>query len=186
MFLTYEPAEDSFLIQRYVKKYAKGIVLDMGTGSGILAEEAAASKKVVKVFGVDKNEKAIIHCIRSQKSRKITYAMSDLFSLFKNYKPYMGIKFDTILFNAPYLPSDPNVKDMALDGGKKGHELIVKFLNKAKAFLKPMGKILLIFSSFTGKETLDNYISTHHWKYKEIDKVHISFEDIYLYLIENE
>jgi len=182
----YEPAEDSFLIQRYVKKYAKGIVLDLGTGSGILAEEAARKKNVVKVFGADINEKAIIHCIRHQKSKKITYAMSDLFSLFKNYRPYFGIKFDTILFNAPYLPNNPNVKDTALDGGEKGHELIAKFLKEAKKFLKPKGKILLIFSSFTGKETLDKYLINHHWKYKEVDKVHISFEDIYLYLIENE
>ena len=140
----YEPREDSFLIQKHIKKYAKGIVLDMGTGSGILAEEAASSKNVVKLFAVDINESAIIHCIRHQKSKKIIYAMSNLFSLFKRDRRYMHLKFDTILFNAPYLPDDPNVKDSALDGGKQGYELICKFLNESKRFLKPKGKILLI------------------------------------------
>jgi len=67
----YEPAEDSFLLQKYVKKYAKGIALDMGTGSGIQAETAASSKKVVKVFAVDINEEAIKYCIRHQKNKKI-------------------------------------------------------------------------------------------------------------------
>lgn len=181
----YLPREDSFLIQNYIKKYAKGIVLDLGTGFGILAEEAAQSKKVVKVFGVDVNEEAIKHCIRHQQSNKIVYAQSFLFDLFKLDRRYFGIKFDTILFNPPYLPTDPKHKDVAFDGGKEGYELICRFLHEAKRFLRPKGSILLIFSSFTGKEKLDNFLLRNYWKFKEIEKIHISFEDIYLYLIEH-
>ncbi len=184
--MVYEPREDSYLLQKHIKKYAKGIVLDIGTGTGILAEEAAQSKKAVRVFGVDINEDAIKHCIRHQKSKKIIFAMSDLFSLFKIDKRYLGIKFDTILFNPPYLPTDYENRDTALDGGKKGYELICRFLHEAKRFLRPKGSILLIFSSFTGKEKLDNFLLRNYWKFKEIEKIHISFEDIYLYLIENE
>lgn len=181
--MIYEPREDSFLIQKYIKKYAKGIVLDIGTGSGILAEESAKSKKVVKVFGVDINEEAIKYCIRNQKSKKIIFAMSDLFSLFKIDRRYMGIKFDTIIFNPPYLPNEPDVKDAALDGGKKGYELICKFLHESKKFLKPKGKILIIFSSLTGKEKLDNFLIDNYWKFKELEKKHIFFEDLFVYVV---
>ncbi|MEA2036939.1 MAG: HemK2/MTQ2 family protein methyltransferase [Nanoarchaeota archaeon] len=180
----YQPEEDSFLIQKYVKKYAKGIVLDIGTGSGILAEYAASSKKVVKVFGIDINEEAIKHCIRNQKSKKIIFAMSNLFNLFKMDERYKKIKFDTILFNPPYLPTDPKYKDAALDGGKDGYNLICKFLHESKKFLRPKGKILLIFSSLTGKEKLDNFLIKNYWNYTELDKIHIFFEDIFLYSIE--
>jgi len=182
----YEPAEDSFLLQKYIKKYSKGIVLDMGTGTGIQAEEAAKSKKAVKVFGVDINEEAIKHCIRHQKNKKIIFATSNLFRLFKLDRRYIGIKFDTIIFNPPYLPNDPNIKDKALDGGKKGYELICKFLHECKKFLRPNGKILLLFSSLTSKPTLDNFLIKNHWKFKEITKKHIFFETLYVYLIENE
>ncbi len=182
----YEPEEDSFLMQAYIKKYSKGVVLDMGTGTGIQAEEAAGSKKVVKVFGVDINEEAIKHCIRNQKSKKIIFATSDLFTLFKVDRRYIGTKFDTIIFNPPYLPNDPKIKDKALDGGKKGYELICGFLHESKNFLKPNGKILLLFSSLTSKPTLDNFLIKNHWKFKEITKKHIFFEDLYLYLIELE
>lgn len=182
----YEPAEDSFLLQKHVKKYAKGIVLDIGTGTGILAEGAASSKKTVKVFGVDVNEEAIKYCIRSQKSRKIIYAMSDLFSLFKRDRRYMGTKFDTIIFNPPYLPNDKRAKDIALDGGKRGYELICRFLHECKKFLKTKGKILLVFSSLTGKEKLDNFLLRNYWRFKELEQKHIFFEDLYAYLIENE
>ncbi|MBW2988843.1 methyltransferase [Candidatus Woesearchaeota archaeon] len=182
----YEPAEDSFLLKEHVKKHAKGIVLDMGTGTGILAEEAALSKKTVKVFGVDINEEAIKHCIRNQKSRKITFAMSDMFRLFKFDKRYKKIKFDTIIFNPPYLPEDKKTKDIALDGGKKGYELICRFLHECEYFLRPKGKILLLFSSLTGKDKLDNFLSRNRWRFKLLDKEHIFFEDLFVYMIEKE
>ena len=35
--MLYEPREDSRLLAKYAKKYAKGLVLDIGTGSGIQA-----------------------------------------------------------------------------------------------------------------------------------------------------
>jgi len=180
----YEPAEDSFLLKKYIKKYSKGIVLDIGTGTGILAEEAASSKKVVKIFGVDINEEAIKHCIRNQKSKKIIFAMSDLFSLFKRDRRYMGTKFDTIIFNPPYLPTDKKAKDIALDGGEKGYELLCKFLHECKKFLKPKGKILIIFSSLTGKEKLDNFLMRNYWRFKELEKKHVFFENLYVYLIQ--
>ena len=55
--MIYEPAEDSFLIQKYVKQYAHGRVLDMGTGSGILA--MTALDKTKDVLAVDIYEPAI-------------------------------------------------------------------------------------------------------------------------------
>jgi release factor glutamine methyltransferase len=180
----YEPAEDSFLLQKFVKKYSRGFVLDMGTGTGIQAEVAAGSKKVVKVFAVDINEEAIKYCIRHQKSKKIVFAKSDLFSLFHNDRRYIGTKFDTIIFNPPYLPNNPRIKDKALDGGRMGYELICKFLHESRKFLKPRGKILMVFSSLTGREKLDNFITRNHWKHKLLTKAHIFFEDLFVYLIE--
>ena len=76
----YEPREDSFLLQRIVKRLAKGFVLDMGTGSGIQALTAAKKKNVKKVLAVDINPKAIAYCKKNSQHKKITYCASDLFS----------------------------------------------------------------------------------------------------------
>ena len=46
----YEPREDSLMLADYIKNYAKGSVLDVGTGSGILAHTAAKNPKVTKVL----------------------------------------------------------------------------------------------------------------------------------------
>jgi release factor glutamine methyltransferase len=177
----YEPAEDSELIRSHVKDYAKGVVLDMGAGSGVLSEESAKSRRVVKVFGVDINPEAIKHCIRNQKSRKIVYMASNLFSRFYEDERFLDVKFDLIMFNAPYLPDDLRTRDRALDGGINGHGLICKFLHQAEEFLRPNGRILLVFSSLTGRDMLEKFMVKNRWLFKEIGRVHISFEDIFLY-----
>ena len=43
--MIYEPREDSYLLQKYVKKYSKGkYFLDIGSGSGIQAKTAIKAK----------------------------------------------------------------------------------------------------------------------------------------------
>jgi release factor glutamine methyltransferase len=190
----YEPREDSLLLEKYVKKFAKGIVLDIGTGSGIQAK--AAAEKADFVIGVDINQKALDFCNRF-KSDKMLFLKSDMFSFFEKKRitlrnGFFGIsdiednhfnKFDTIIFNPPYLPEDESNKDIALDGGKKGYEVIEKFLSEAKRFLAENGLILLIFSSFTDKEKIDRLIQENGFIDEELERVHVSFEDIYCYKI---
>lgn len=181
----YEPAEDSFLLKKHLKKHVKGIVLDIGTGTGIQALEAASPKKVVKVYAVDINSKAIDYCREKIQNKKIIFLTSDLFRVFRVDQRYKNIKFDTIIFNPPYLSTE-EPKDIALDGGKKGYELISRFLNEAKPFLKGKTKILLLFSSLTGKEKIEHYLIKNHLKFIELEKQHIFFEDLFVYLIEKD
>jgi release factor glutamine methyltransferase len=190
----YEPREDSFLLEKYVKKFARGFVLDIGTGSGIQAKTAA--ERADFVIGVDISQKALDFCNRF-KSDKIIFLKSDMFSFFEKKRitlrnGFFGIrdvknssfnKFDTIIFNPPYLPEDESDRDIALDGGKKGYEVIERFLSKAKKFLANDGLILLIFSSFTDKEKIDRLIHENGFIDEELERIHISFEDIYCYKI---
>lgn len=182
----YDPREDSELMKKYVKKYAKGIVCDMGTGSGIQALEAASSKKVTKVYALDIDRGSIFYCKDVIDNNKIEFLRSDLFQVFKGDKRFKGLKFDTILFNAPYLPDEENDSDPSLYGGKVGYELVCKFLNQALHYMKDTTKVLLVFSSLTGKEQLEKFLIRKRFKFTELDKIHIFFEDIYLYLIERD
>jgi release factor glutamine methyltransferase len=191
----YEPREDSLLLEKYVKKFSKGFVLDIGTGSGM--QTKAAAEKADFVIGVDINQKALDFCNENIKSDKILFLKSDLFSFFekkritlkngsfdiRDVKNKSFNKFDIIIFNPPYLPDDEHCKDVALDGGKKGYEVVERFLSKAKRFLAADGVILLIFSSFTNKEKIDGLIQGNGFEAEELERIHISFEDIYCYKI---
>src|SRR3989344_8485866 len=150
----YEPREDSTMLETSVRKYAFGRVLDIGTGSGIQAIAAAQSKNVKSVLATDIQKGVIEYCKKNIKSNKIRFIQSDLF---KNIKG----KFNTIIFNPPYLPQELKIRDLTLEGGKKGYEVIEKFLNEANSFLNPNGIILLVFSSLTKKEKIGELIKNN-------------------------
>ena len=76
----YEPREDSLLLEKYVRRFASGNVLDMGTGSGIQAR--AAAEKATSVIAVDINPDAIDEC-RKEDCKRISFVRSDLFSAFE-------------------------------------------------------------------------------------------------------
>lgn len=180
--MAYEPREDSFLLQEQVKKLAKGSVLDIGTGSGIQAEAAAKKKSVTRVVAVDIDKGAVEFCRQTIRDKKIIFAVSDLFAKIKG-------KFDTIIFNPPYLPEEPTLKDLigiekgelALSGGKHGYELLEKFLKQAGDFLKPNGIILIVFSSLTDKSRVDSLIEQNLFDSKQLSTEHIFFEDLFVY-----
>ncbi len=171
--MVYEPGEDSYLLKKYVEQYAQGRVLDMGSGSGILAK--AAKNNSCEVTAADIDPKAIDIL---KKIPGIEVIQSDLFS---------GIEgdFDTIIFNPPYLPDHPQVKDIALDGGKQGFETIERFLSGAIEHLKVRGKVLLLFSNLTNKRMVDFLIEKNLLKATILEEKAVGFfEKLYVYRIE--
>ena len=173
----YFPREDSFLLQKFVKAFAKGKSLDMGTGSGIQAVTAASNKSVNSVLAVDADKKAIDYCRKNIKNKKIIFKKSDLFSNAKG-------KFDTIIFNPPYLPEDGYKRDISVIGGKKGHETVERFLDDAGKHLNPEGIVLLLFSSLTRKEKIDEIIEKNAFVSEQLAEKAVGlYEKLYVYLI---
>ena len=178
--LVYDPREDSYLIQGFVKKYAVGRVLDMGTGTGILAATASKSTKVRKVVGADIDSAVITYCKNTIKNKKASFVVSNLFSTLKQDV------FDTIIFNPPYLPQHPKeTRQLArmLSGGKHGFELIEKFLQAAPHHLAPNGQILLLFSSLTNKGIVDQLIEKNGLQSELLGTQKFFMETLYCYRI---
>jgi len=175
--MIYSPAEDSFLIGKYVKQFSKDkSVLDMGTGSGILAETALAAG-AKSILAADINPEAIQHVNK----KGISSRVSDLFSEIPE-------DFDLIIFNPPYLPKtkdelEDSESETITTGGSQGHEIIQRFLQEAKSHLNPGGKILLLFSSLTGKEKVDNLITKEDYNFNQIDSKKLFFEELFVYEI---
>lgn len=77
--------------------------------------------------------------------------------------------FDLILFNPPYLPTDPSERindwlEIALDGGLTGRDTIVRFLQEIPVNLAPGGRVLLLLSSLTGLPETYHIIHTTGWQ----------------------
>lgn len=150
----YEPAEDSFLIAENLDVKPGASVLDVGTGSGLLA--IVAAEKAVSVVAVDFNPYAI-RCAKKNSvlnhlSSKMTFIQSELLAPFNE-----SAKFDLILFNAPYLPSAENEEEdswivRAWAGGVNGRQVIDQFISQAPLHLNSHGRILLMQSTLANVE----------------------------------
>lgn len=149
----YSPQEDSFLLARAVKKYAPHKrVLDMGTGSGILAH-IAREAQAHSVLAVDINPDAVAYV----KKQGIDAIHSDLFE----HIPFEK-EFDVIVCNPPYLPHDEreDAESQAITtGGKEGDEFTLRFLETAVNHLAKNGIILLIVSDLAPSHRLEALIT---------------------------
>ncbi len=172
----YDPQEDSSMLEKWVRKYAYGNVLDIGTGSGIQAIAASQNQKVKSVLATDIQKGVIDYCKKNIQNHKIKFIQSDLFKKIRG-------KFDIIIFNPPYLPQELQLKDLTIESGKKGYEAIEEFLNNVNNFLKIDGIILMVFSSLTKKKKVEEFIKNNLLEFQELEKAHIFFEDIYIYLL---
>jgi len=167
----YQPAEDSYLLKEAIEESdMSGDVLDMGTGSGILA--IAAANKGCNVTAVDINPEALEVARENAKGLDIKFILSDLF------KEVTG-KYDWMIFNTPYVPTEESEKkDMqsrAWDGGKDGLQVAKEFLRQSREFLKPGGKILLLVSS--NDNVVPNFSG---FKDKVLKKKSMFFEQLYV------
>lgn len=149
----YEPAEDSFLFAENLDVERGMQVLDVGTGCGLLGITAA--EKAAGVIAVDLNpyavrcakENSVLNKVRG----KMVFMQADLLESFAD-----GARFDLILFNAPYLPSEAYEAETWIGrswaGGVNGRQVIDRFICQVHPHLKPSGRVLLMQSTLASVE----------------------------------
>jgi len=167
--MIYEPGEDSFLLQKFVKKLVKGKVLDMGSGSGIQA--LSAMENDCEVLAVDVDEESV----EFLKKEGVNAKVSDLFENIEG-------KFDWIIFNPPYLPDDKREDAESrriTTGGEVGYELVERFFSEVKDYLEKDGKILIVFSSLGGD--VEGIIKKNGFEFKVLGEKKTFFEVLRVY-----
>ena len=177
----YQPAEDSYLFKETLTDYLKNIkdkniiILDMGSGSGILAQTCSESG-FDDILAADINEEAV-ELLRKKGFKSIS---SNLFSKLKEKK------FNLIIFNPPYLQEnklEPKDSKIATTGGKQGYEIIIQFLKQAKSHLKRKGIVLLLFSSLSKPRIIKKQAKQLKYKVKLLNKQKLFFEELGVYEI---
>lgn len=135
------------LLLRHALPRVSGSVLDMGTGSGFIAIAVASEPRVERVTAVDVDPEAVEAARKMAEeacvSCRIEFLVSDLF------RGLHDERFDWILFNPPYLPSEGRADEASWSGGERGCEVILRFLNEAPDHLRPGGAIIMVISSQT-------------------------------------
>ena len=137
------------LIAAWEWRIGKGKIIDVGTGSGIIAVSLAKAFPDAKVFAVDISDDALAlareNANRLGLSERIQFWKGDLLE-------NLDERFDLIVANLPYVSMkgrqslarevlhDPEV---ALFAGEKGDELVRKLIEQAPSHLNPGGLLAL-------------------------------------------
>ena len=132
------------------KRLTKPRILDLCTGSGVIAISIAKYAQNSELYASDISKKALKVAKENAKNNnveeRIKFIESDLF----NSIPKM--KFDIIVTNPPYIRTGdiPNLQkevqnepQIALDGGIDGYDFYRKISNKAYEFLKYNGYLCM-------------------------------------------
>ena len=182
--MVYEPREDSFLLQEKLLEHFKnkkvGVSVDIGTGTGFIAQALSAFSE--KVFACDVDEQAVNEAkqnLDAANASNVTVFNSDLFS---GFPESLKGKCDLIVFNPPYLPlGEDDYKDNSLHGGKSGVDITIRFLEQSKKYLSNDGIIFFVASSTSDIDLLEKSLKKHKYQFRVIGKKHFFFEDILIY-----
>lgn len=128
--------ETELLVDEVISKNPQ-TVIDVGTGSGVIAISVAKNLKTVKVLAIDISPKALEV---AKKNAKFQNVEKRVFFLESNLLENIEATPDVIVANLPYIPTprlmylDPMVVEfepkIALDGGFDGFDLYRKLFSQ--------------------------------------------------------
>ena len=156
--LVYIPSDDTFLLAENLEIKEGMSVLEIGTGSGLVS--MYASLLTDDVTATDINYNALELAEKNFKLNNIDTIKLEFGDMFE---PVKDKKFDVILFNTPYLPTDSDdvIDDdlnYAFDGGLNGRKVIDRFINEVSNHLNDKGIVQMIQSSLSDNDrTLDMF-----------------------------
>lgn len=136
----YSPAEDTIFFANYIQNEKGNNALDIGTGSGYLAKVLLPNFNLVVTTDINYDSIKKAHTIIDN-------------CVCCNAADALGIDFDLIVCNMPYLPSD-KIIDAAVDGLQEGLEIPLQIIKSAKSVLKKNGKIIFLTSSLANYKKL--------------------------------
>ena len=156
--LVYIPSDDTFLLAENLEIKEGQSVLEIGTGSGLVS--MYASLLTDDVTATDINFNALELAEKNFKLNNIDTIKLEFGDMFE---PVKDKKFDVILFNTPYLPTDSDdiIDDdlnYAFDGGLNGRKVIDRFIEEVSNHLNDKGIVQIIQSSLSDNDrTLDMF-----------------------------
>jgi release factor glutamine methyltransferase len=123
-------------------------VLDMGTGSGVLAIAAASAG--AQVTACDINPRAVALAARNAALNgfDVEVLASDLFTGLE------GRVFDLIVFNIPFYGTVPTTHFEAAFRAGRTHETVRRFAEGARRHLADGGRVTIIFSEDCDRQSI--------------------------------
>ncbi|GGU93128.1 release factor glutamine methyltransferase [Streptomyces cavourensis] len=178
----YAPQHDTLLLLRALARETVlpgSDVIDLGTGSGLLA--VAAARRGAHVTAVDVGRRAVLTArLNARLARqRVTVHRGDLAD------PVPGRTYDLVLSNPPYVPSPLGPPPRrgnarAWDAGHDGRAVVDRICDAAPYLLRRAGVLLMVHSELTGTEETLRRLSRGGLKAAVSDTADVPFGPVLL------
>ncbi|MEU2772573.1 HemK2/MTQ2 family protein methyltransferase [Streptomyces sp. NPDC007162] len=173
----YRPQTDTGLLGRALRREhitSRTEVLDLGTGSGALAVQAARLGARVTAVDISWRALATAWCNALLNGQTVRVRHGDLASAVP------GRRFDLVVTNPPYVPAPPGDGPprgpaRAWDAGTDGRLLIDRICAAAPTVLRPTGRLLMVHSHLSGVEESLDRLRTAGMHAEIIDRTRLPF-----------
>lgn len=185
----YDPAEDTFLLLKTINPRKKDTVLEIGTGTGIIALSCA--QKGADVICSDINPYAVTLTQKNIMTNKqringlITVRKGSLFDVVEPQE-----RFSLIIFNPPYLPTTQDEYvggsgwfDKAVSGGRTGLQITIQFIKRLPEYLTKNGRAFTVFSSKSPRKMFDDTIEKNHLRHSIVSTQSFTDETLEIHMI---
>ncbi|MDD3244627.1 MAG: methyltransferase [Candidatus ainarchaeum sp.] len=185
----YLPSEDTDLMLAVIKTEISNqnilfnTAIEIGAGNGFLS--LCVYDFVRTIYSVDINPIVVDYLLRTKKKYNLDKQIilqSDLFS-----KIDQNQKFDLIIFNPPYVPSEEistekqtSGIDLAVDGGRDGAEIINKFIDQLFFFLSDSGVCYLLISSLNKQKKIEELLKKNNLFFEIVGSKKLFFEELFV------
>jgi len=188
----YLPSDDTYLMldaleQEIIKQnktYNRAI--ELGSGNAFLS--LAIYNNITEISATDINPIAIDYLLNVKEKYNLE-KMKILYSnLFESIDP--KDKYDLIVFNPPYVPTEELTEDndldeingynLAVNGGENGRKIIDKFIEQLPKHLNEKGDCFLLVSSLNNPLEVIENLKQKNLNAKIIDSKKLFFEELFV------
>ena len=172
----YRPQTDTRLLGRAMRREGVGAetdVLDLGTGSGMLAVEAARLGGRVTAVDISWRAVAATWLNAMLNGQTLSVCHGDLATAVPDRR------FDLVISNPPYVPAPGPLptrgRARAWDAGTNGRLLIDRICDTAPRVLRPTGTLLMVHSHLCGTGTTLTRLTEAGLRAEVVDRARLPF-----------